>query len=303
MQPSIRTNPIPIIRFVDLESVAIKLSRSENLPALPHVVGAVMKLADDPAASPKALERILERDTGLTAKLLRVANSSYYGGNHVPSVGRAISVLGLNTVKSLVLALSMQSVSASKSASPSFNKVNYWQHSLAVATAARILGKLLAPMRAEELYSAAIMHDIGLIVLERFAPDELEEAFKLAYAENIPLIDAEQATYGFDHSHVGGLLAEKWSLSEGLRNAITYHHRVDEDPDCSELTHIVSAADTLAHQCGFSTLAPNSNCDAQFHPAALISVTIPDEQLEVIRNVLTLEVRRAQEQLQIQKAA
>jgi HD-like signal output (HDOD) protein len=261
-----------------------------------------MRLADDPSASPKALERVLEKDTGLTAKLLRVANSSYYGGNQVPSVGRAISILGLNTVKSLVLALSMQSISTGKSTIRSFDKVAYWQHSLASATAARILGKLLMPMRAEELYSAAMMHDIGLIVMEKFIPDELEKAFTLANNERIKLHEAERESLGFDHAEVGGLLAEKWGLSEHLHHAIRYHHSVEDDPMNYETTHIVSASNTLAHQCGFSTFPLPPGYTPELDQLVLSTVDLPDEQLEVIRSVLSQEVRRAQDNLMIKAA-
>lgn len=287
---------------MDLQSVAIKLSRSENLPALPQVVGAVLALADDPAASPKALEKILERDTGLSAKLLRVASSSYYGGNQTPSVGRAITVLGINTVKSLVLALSMQSMSSGAAGAPSFNKIAYWQHCLAAATAGRILGKLLLPMKAEEIYSAALMHDIGLIVVERFAPEELERSFRMAKEERIPLHEAERQVCGFDHAEVGGLLAEKWGLSETLHGAIRYHHDVEQDPNSSECTHVVSAANTIAHQCGFSTMGENTNLDAEMNMMSSLTVNLPEEQLEVIRSVLCQEVSRAQGALHIPAA-
>lgn len=287
---------------MNLESVALKLARSENLPALSNIVRSVMKLADDPSASPRALEKVIEQDTGLTAKLLRVASSAYYGGIQVPSVGRAVSVLGINTVKSLVLTISMQSISNGETSLKSFDKVAFWQHSLASALAARILGKLLLPKSAEDMYSAALLHDIGLIVMERFLPVELEKALNLAQESKIFLHEAERETLGFDHTEVGGLLAEKWGLSEEIHHAIRYHHNVMEDPMNHETTHIVSASNTLAHQCGFSTFPLPPNYVPEFDFMVLSTVNIPEEQLEVIRIVLNQEVRRAQDTMMISAA-
>ena len=287
---------------MDLESVAIKLSRSENLPALSNVVCSVMKLADDPTVSPTALEKVIEQDTGLTAKLLRVASSSYYGGVQVPSVGRAVSVLGIDTVKSLVLAISMQSLSSGESSVKGFDKVAFWQHSLAAALAARILGKLRLPVSAEELYSAAMLHDIGFIVMERFLPNELSAAMTLAQEAKIELHEAERQTLGFDHTEVGGLLAEKWGLSDHMYHAIRYHHSVMEDPMNYETTHIVSASNTLAHQCGFSTFPLPPEFVPEFDFMVLSTVDLPEEQLEIIRIVLNQEVRRAQDHLMISAA-
>lgn len=282
---------------MDLESLAIKVSRSENLPALPQVVNTVLKMADDPTSSPIAMERAIERDTGLTAKLLRVASSSFYGGNQVTSVARAISVLGLNTVRSLVLALSMQTMSSSRMVVRNFDKKAYWQHCLATATAARILGKLLMPLKVEELYSAAMMHDIGLLVLERFAPQVLEQSIKLAMEENIPLEEAERQLFEFDHAEVGKLLADRWDLSPVLSNAIAYHHNVMEDLETSETTNVIAGANVLAHQCGFATIQGKNRPVPEMEPSVTMTINMPEDQLEIIRNVLVQEVNRTQESM------
>src|SRR5262249_24324776 len=154
------------------------ISRSENLPVLPQIVSQVLKLADDVEASPKDMERIIERDPAITAKLLRVANSSYYGLHQVSSTGRAISMLGMNAVRSLVVGVAYQQIIAGRTQASHFNKLEYWRHSLGVATAARILAKLKAPMLSEEMYVAGMMHDVGLLVLDRFQPMELDKAVR-----------------------------------------------------------------------------------------------------------------------------
>src|SRR5579871_4304738 len=170
---------------VELRSLEIKISRSENLPVLPQIASSVLRLADDPDSSAREMEKLIERDSAIAAKILRVANSSYYGLSNVPSISRAISILGLNTVRSLVVGIAYQQIIAARQVSKLFSKVEFWRHSVAVATSAKILGKLKMPARAEELYSAGLMHDVGLLVLDRFAPNELDQAVSYAQQQKI----------------------------------------------------------------------------------------------------------------------
>src|SRR5271157_330857 len=99
------------------------LARSENLPVLPQVVSSVLRLADDPDASPKEMERIIERDPGITAKILRVANSAYYGMSQVPTIGRALTALGMNNVRSLVVGVAYQQVISGREMAAHFSKL------------------------------------------------------------------------------------------------------------------------------------------------------------------------------------
>jgi HD-like signal output (HDOD) protein len=282
---------------VDLSSLEIKLARSENLPVLPQVVSSVLRLADDPDASPREMEKIIERDPGITAKILRVANSAYYGLNQVPSIGRALTALGMNTVRSLVVGVAYQQVMAGREMASHYSKLEFWRHSLAVASACRILGKLKMPGRSEELYGAGMMHDVGMLVMDRFYPNEFDAAIKAAQAELIPLHDVEVGMYGFDHTEVGALLAEKWGLTDIMRHAIRYHHSPYEDAEHADTTAIVNLANGLAHQSGLTNNVPLPT--VELDEFAIAAVEVPEEQFGAIRNVLVQEVIRAQEAFQI----
>lgn len=278
---------------MDLRSLEIKIGRSENLPVLPQIVSQVLKLADDPEASPKQMEKIIERDPAITAKILRVSNSSYYGLNQVPSIGRAISMLGMNTIRSLVVGVAYQQIMSGRAAASHFNKLEFWRHSLGVATGARILAKLKMPMRAEELYVAGMMHDVGLLVMDRFHPLELDKAVGYAMEEGMRLHEAENLLFGFDHSKLGGILARQWGLSSVVIDAVEYHHQPDMDESNGASTAIVALANQLAHQCGLTNNVPSPNTDID--EMLLESVGMPAEQLEVIKNVIAQEVARAEE--------
>jgi HD-like signal output (HDOD) protein len=275
---------------VDLKTLEIKISRSENLPALPQVVTSVLRLADDPNSSARAVEQVIERDPAMTAKILRVANSSYYASGAVPSISRAISLLGLNALRSLVVSVAYHQIVTGKSHSTRFDKRQFWQHSLATATTARILGKLRMPMKAEELYSVGMMHDIGLIVLDKFAPEALDEALNLMARDPISLQQALQTSLGYDQSDVGYALAVKWNLSPMMQDAIRHVFR-PFDAEFMETAAIITIANRIADQAGY----PNNSTvlDAGFTDDLLDAVNLPPQQCEAIVAVVQAEVAKA----------
>jgi len=278
---------------VDLKSLEIKVSRSENLPVLPQIVSQVLKLADNPEAAPRDMERIIDRDAAITAKVLRVANSSYYGVSNCASTGRAISMLGMNTVRSLVVGIAYQQIIAGRSFSSHFNKLEFWRHSLGVATAARILGKLKVPMQTEELYVAGMMHDVGLLVLDRFHPLELDKTVKFAMEEQMALHQAEQLMFGFDHTQVGAMLADRWNMTKTIADAVRYHHDPRSSDESMLPTTIIAIANLLAHQCGLTNNVPGQPNEIPEDWLEILG--LPFEQLEVIKNVTAQEIARAEE--------
>ncbi len=282
---------------VELASRALKVSRSENLPVLPQVASAVLRLADDPNSSPKMMERTIERDPAITAKILRVANSAYYGLSNVGSIGRAIGVLGMNAVRSLVVGVVFQQLAAGKEQAPSYSKLEYWRHSLAVAVTARILGKLRMPAAAEELYVAGMMHDVGMLVLDRFCSDEFDRAIQFARSQQIPLHMAERFAFGYDHCQVGAMLAAKWSLPTVVARAIEFHHNPKADTESQLATAIVCLADHLAHRAGLTNNVPLPKLPDWTEPREMVGIS--EEQLTVIQQVVVQEVIRAQDAFKI----
>ena len=287
----------PKTMVVEFASLALKVSRSENLPVLPQVASAVLRLADDPNSSPKMMERTIERDPAITAKILRVANSAYYGLSNVGSIGRAIGVLGMNAVRSLVVGVVFQQLAAGKEQAPSYSKLEYWRHSLAVAVTARILGKLRMPAAAEELYVAGMMHDVGMLVLDRFCSDEFDRAIQFARSQQIPLHMAERFAFGYDHCQVGAMLVAKWSLPTVVARAIEFHHNPTADTESQLATAIVCLADHLAHRAGLTNNVPLPKLPDWTEPREMVGIS--EEQLTVIQQVVVQEVIRAQDAFKI----
>lgn len=284
---------------MDLGSLAIHVARSENLPVLPQIVTAINKLADDPNASSRSMETLIERDPAISAKLLKVSNSTYYGIGNVSSIGRAITVLGMNTVRSLVVSIAYQQVTSSRPTSQRFSISEFWMHSMAAATAARILGRLKDPIKAEELYSAALMHDVGLLVFDRFVTEQLDSALLMAQDQGVSLFDAEKALLGFDHIEAGQLLAKKWGLSGMIIPTLEHLSTPMLIPEELQHVHLLVAADYVADRCGFQN---NSRHTPELNMVTEDFLGLPEGQLEIIIDVVRNEVEKASEVFQARAA-
>jgi HD-like signal output (HDOD) protein len=278
---------------VDLRSLEIKVSRSENLPVLPQIVSQVLSLADDANASNRSMERLIECDAAIAAKILRVASSAFYGAAAVPTIGRAISILGMNTIRALVVGIAYQQVISGRTSAVTFSKLDFWRHCLATATAARILGKMIMPAKGEDLYCAGMLHDVGLLVLDRFSPNDLDAAIKTSLEEQVPLHMAEDHLYGFNHAMIGEILATKWNLAPLVKAAIRYHHDVCDDDEHHISTCIVAASDYLAHRVGYGN--PQGAVAFELDDVVKAALNLPEGQLDVILTVLGPEVEKAEQ--------
>jgi HD-like signal output (HDOD) protein len=282
---------------VELASLEIRISRSENLPVLPQAVSTVLRLADDPHVSPRQLAQTIERDPAITAKVLRAANSAYYGFSNVSSVGRAISCLGMNSIRSLVISVALQNMLGGRSTSQTFNKVEYWKHCLAASTCARIIATFKMPSKADELYCAGMMHDVGLIALERFVPRDFDDCMRHAKGSRMGLHRVQMELLGFDHTMVGTILAERWGLPKLLKHAIQFYKDPELDGEYFETTCIVAASDVIANQCGFDMGLPGPL--VEMPEVVRDSVGLPEQQYEAIRGVVVHEVERAIKDMRI----
>ncbi len=286
---------------MDLQSLILRISRSENLPVLPTVVIQILRLYEDPNVSPRSLEKVIEQDAALTAKILRVAGSSMYGSSSVTSVGRALSVLGMNTLRSIAISLGYQQILSTKGAKTSFDRVSFWRHCLAVGVGSRAIGRLMAPALAEELYVTGLIHDIGILTMDRFIPGDLDMVIRKATLKKISICEAEKEILGFDHAEVGGYLGEKWKLSKMTSNAIRFHHSPHDDPNNPLSTAIIIAANHLAYEIGYPAMpGVVRDAESQLH---FNELGLSEEQIALICETMTAEVEQADQTYGDKRAA
>jgi putative nucleotidyltransferase with HDIG domain len=221
-----------------------------SLPTLPTVVSKMIELVDNPRTSAASLARLISTDQALTAKILKLANSAYYGfPREIATVNMAIVVLGFNTVKDMGLSLSVFQVFKDADGDKAFDVAKFWEHSIGCGAAARMLSRRLKYRLVGETFVAGLLHDIGKVILNQYMHKEFIEIIRLCKNGEQTLDAAEESVIGTSHAQVGSWLAEKWNLPKTMVDAILHHH----DPWLAavepELVAIVNLANYLCH-CG-----------------------------------------------------
>ncbi|UCF93759.1 MAG: HDOD domain-containing protein [Desulfobacterales bacterium] len=216
-----------------LEKIRMFIAR---MPSLSTTVTKVVETCNNPRSSPNDLNRVISLDPVLTGKVLKLVNSAYYSLREpVASTTRAIIMLGINTVKNLALSTAILEAMQGSRSFGLFSVDDFWAHSLCVGVTAKSLAAAQGvPLAArEEYFVAGLLHDLGKIPLNKQFPDEYFRALDWARTKREPLLQAENAAFGFDHCTVGRLIAEKWQLGHNLIASFAYHHQpqaaADED--------------------------------------------------------------------------
>lgn len=231
---------------------------------------------------------IFRREPAIVAKLLKAANSSYYGlRNPVQSVSAAIAVLGMKAVSNIVISVAYQQTLASQH-SKLFDRGSFWQHSLATGILARAIAKKVSPESAEEFYMIGLLHDIGWLGLERHCPAELDKILVLIRQHKIPEYKAQLSVLGFDTTDVGAVMAKQWRLGDRMIDAIEHHRNPTAAQNHQDAAHILNVANGIAHQTGFENQSPSECVDPD--PGSVFNLDLQDDFLDELRGWIRGEV-------------
>jgi len=222
------------------------VQRVEELPALPHVTYRVLELTSRPDTTLSQLTEIITQDQVLTAKVLRMANSVYYGyARRIYGITEALLILGFSTVRNLVMAASVYNVMDREVQGYFLPRGELWKHSMSTALIARSLAKKTGYELPDQAFVAGLLHDMGKIILNTYMNQKFEDVISKVNAENIPFMAAERQILGFDHAVMGSRVAEKWNLPFELVEAIANHHTpalAKHNPKLTSLVHVADAA-------------------------------------------------------------
>lgn len=198
-----------------------------RIPSLSTTVGKVLEICSKVDASPNELNKVIALDPVLTGQVLKLINSAYYSlVNKVTSLTRAITMLGLNTVKNMALSTAIIRTVAGAKKSKVLPTKKFWAHSISVGVSAKLLAQVkdIPLMEREEFFISGLLHDLGKIPFD----DDYIHVLSMAKREQISLIEAERQLMGIDHQEVGLMIAEKWKLNKAISSCIGNHHDVDQ---------------------------------------------------------------------------
>lgn len=267
------------------------IARAGQLAALPEVALEVMRVADDPAATGEDLSRVLSRDLVLSARVLKIVNSAYYGvRREVTSIGTAVALLGFGAVKSIAIAASLTKMFKSGTVGTTFEARELWKHSVAVATASRLLAGRVSGVEPSEAFLAGLMHDIGIIIELQACREGLSAVIDAVDADpTLSFRDAELRHLAATHESFGAALCVSWRFPAVLQRVTGFHHQPMSVPGVPcVMTAIVHVADHLAAtaEIGYTRTVERTVIEAPV--LALLSLT--NEMLEGLSAELLIQV-------------
>ena len=270
------------------EEIKEKVQTIIQLPALPTIAMEVVEMVDNPKTSASTLGKLISTDQALTAKVLKIANSPFYGfPKKISTIDFAIIVLGYDALKEIVISISLVS-SLQKKSDTYFDAKSFWDHSIASGVLARRLARDLGYRVSGEVFVGGLLHDMGISVIHRYFRNEYKRITEIAGETDLTFIEAEESVLGVTHAEVGGWLAERWNLPDHLVEAIAHHHTPGKAERNMELVSLIHVADVFAGRMATKPVGFDKGQD--FDQEALNKLQLNDPNLvnEYIANYTSI---------------
>jgi putative nucleotidyltransferase with HDIG domain len=229
------------------------LAKVRTIPSIPSVVIKLRQYLSDPDISFDELAKVIEFDPGLTANLLQLANSAYFGwSGQIKTVKEAITRLGTNRIFQMVLCMSVAPLVRKPVKGYDMESDGLWHHSIATAICAEQLAKSLKVANSEEAFTAGLLHDMGKILLGTFVEIDDEPIKELVKTDSLSFNEAERQVLGIDHAEAAAELLSYWKLPENVVAAARWHHSPDQaEEKHRNIVDLVHVADILCIKMGW----------------------------------------------------
>jgi putative nucleotidyltransferase with HDIG domain len=273
------------------------LDRIRHLPTLSSSMERLAALIRDERSSASDFERVIRPDPALTANLLRIANSVWFGlRSRADTVRQAITLLGIKRVYEAAASAALSRVIPRRLAGYEIDASAFWQHSIAVAILAERLAKEIGTRPPDLTFTAALLHDVGKLVIGVFVSQESTAILDQVRTEGLPFVSAERSILGVDHAEVGSEVALAWRLPDAAVWSCRWHHQPDSAPPEVDraLVDLVHTSDGLAHSLGLGAdagelarrISPEVTARLGLRTARLERVA--GESLEAIREMANI---------------
>jgi len=232
-----------------------RLEEAEDLPVLPQVHSQAMRIAQNPESNISELKEILKYDPALTATILKISNSAYYGFSHkVESLQTALVMLGLREVTNLIVTAAIVHTFPTDEMSKNFDAEKFWLHTVSTGILSGFLVHYLKLATNGDVFTGGLLHDLGRVLLASHFPEEFDKCIAYSREKKVAPRIAERYVLGIDHSAIGGYLATRWELPESLTAMIRYHHAPNRENYHMLDVAVVHLANRLSKHHGFRVL-------------------------------------------------
>ncbi len=236
-----KTTSVPVS-----ENVYDAIDAVKDLSTLPEIHSSVMKYMTDAKSTKSDFADILKRDPVIVLKILRIANSPFFGGKHdVTSVEKAASLIGYKEIRNIVASLTV--INENNHEDDIFNRVDFWKHMVGTAIICRFIAKHIDVKFIDEYFTAGLLHDIGKLVFDQLFPEKFHKVLQLAREESIFYRKAERSVFEYTHEEVGEYILNKWNIPDVIKDAVRNHHSPMDSKVDSILVSTVHLSNIIAH--------------------------------------------------------
>ncbi len=245
---------------MDIQTLRLQVEKIDALPTIPAILKKLLNVIENPKISLNDIGSFISNDPVLTSRVLKIVNSPIYGfPGRISSVKQALMLLGLNVIRGMLLGVSVFEAMQK-------TMVGLWEHSLGCAIVARLIAEKKKMSDPEEISVAALLHDIGKVILGLKFPDKYRETMAYAESKEIFIFDAEKDHFIANHADAGSWVARKWNFPCSLVETMEYHHKPHLSKNFLVQTSVVHVSDILIRAAGFGfagdSFVPQVNASA-----------------------------------------
>jgi putative nucleotidyltransferase with HDIG domain len=228
------------------------VSKTTDLPTIPAAALAVIRETDSPTATARGVAMHIGQDQALAARVLRLANSAYYGlQRQIMDHHEAVVILGMRCIRNLAMVAATYPWMTRPLKGYSLGPKEMWTHSFGVAIASQMIAKRTGAVNEEAAFTAGLLHNLGKVALSIWLENKLQAMMALAVRDDLTFDEVERKILGYDHADVGAYLGEKWNLPPPLVETMRYHHNPEACEPRSALVDCVHIGDYLTMSMGY----------------------------------------------------
>lgn len=278
-------------KSLSLQQIA---ERIQSVSTIPTVAFQILDAINNPDSSVSDLEKLIKLDPSLSSKVLNMANSAYFGQTTpIYEIKNALINLGFRTVTEIALSATVCESFKSDETIAHYNRTGLWEHSVGVALCSKLITKAIKADYVELVFSIGILHDLGIIMFDQYLHKEFVEILNDPEVQQYNLVQFEKDLLGFDHQELVHEVLKTWKLPEAFKASIANHHIVDNN-ECGEICRIIYLSNIICNELNIG-FVETTGVDMDAYQACLEALQLKDEDIDVIKGKLKLEIDKAED--------